>query len=84
MTSNLREHYACTLREWIRRLEAHHDQAVALASESTYRIWRAYMAGSAHAFASGRIAVLQMLLGKRDEGGVVHIPRTRADLYAAP
>ena len=28
---NLREHYATTLRHWVRRLEAHHDQAARLA-----------------------------------------------------
>lgn len=78
---NLREHYALTLRHWVRRLEAHHEEAAASVGEPTYRIWRAYMAGSARAFASGGIAVIQALLARPDRNGVVHIPRTRADLY---
>jgi len=79
---SLREHYAHTLRHWVRRLEARHDEAAGLVGEPTYRVWRAYMAGCAHAFASGRIGVMQTLLAKRDENGVVQLPPTRADLYA--
>jgi len=79
---NLREHYACTLRHWVRRLEACHDDVVPLVGEATYRVWRAYMAGSAHAFASGQLGVIQTLLAKRDAAGGVPLPCTRADLYA--
>jgi cyclopropane-fatty-acyl-phospholipid synthase len=79
---SLREHYALTLRQWVHRLEARRDEVAVLVGEATYRVWRAYMAGSAHAFASGRLGVVQMLLGKQDANGVVHLPSTRADLYA--
>jgi cyclopropane-fatty-acyl-phospholipid synthase len=78
---SLREHYARTLRHWVRRLEVRHDEAVAMVGEPTYRVWRTYMAGCAHAFAAGRIGVIQTLLAKRDANGAVQLPNTRADLY---
>lgn len=78
---NWREHYALTLRQWVRRLETHHTDAVRLADETIFRTWRLYMAGAAYGFESGNINVNQSLLGKPDRG-VVHIPPSRADLYA--
>ncbi len=78
---NLREHYALTLRHWVRRLEEHRQQAVAATDETTYRIWRLYMAASVRGFESGNINVNQMLLAKLD-GGRSHLPLTREDLYA--
>lgn len=63
----LRPSYALTLREWVRRLEAHHDEAVAAAGEARYRVWRIYMAGSAAAFERGDLGVIQVLGVK--EGG---------------
>lgn len=59
----LRRHYALTLRAWIRRLEANHDEAVASASEVDYRIWRAYMAGSVVGFETNDLGVVQVLAG---------------------
>ena len=78
---SLREHYLTTLRHWVRRLEAHEAEARAATDEVTYRVWRLYMSAAAHGFRVGRISVIQSLLGKRDSGGRVSIPRTRADLY---
>jgi cyclopropane-fatty-acyl-phospholipid synthase len=77
---SLREHYALTLREWVARLLQHQDRATALTSERIFRIWRLYMTASAHAFARGRINVLQTLLGKPDADGRVEVPMTREDL----
>jgi cyclopropane-fatty-acyl-phospholipid synthase len=79
---SLREHYVSTLRQWVRRLEANEEQARALTSDVTYRVWRLYMAASAYAFRVGRIGIIQSLLAKRDADGRVSVPRTRADLYA--
>lgn len=79
---SLREHYIATLRQWVSRLEANADQARALTSDVTYRVWRLYMAASAYGFRIGRIGVIQSLLAKRDEKGCASVPRTRADLYA--
>jgi len=78
---NLREHYARTLRCWVANLERNHAAAVDAADERTYRVWRLYMAGSAHGFASGRMGVHQCLLGKATTAGRVEIPATRRDLY---
>lgn len=77
---NLREHYALTLRNWVRRLEKHHAEASALVSESVYRTWRLYMSFSAIGFERGRISVNQSLLAK-PENGKTHLPMNRADLY---
>lgn len=78
---NLRDHYVLTLRYWVRRLEAHRTEARFLVDEPTYRTWRLYMAGSAHGFAHGRIAVYQTLLAKIDPAGNAHLPLTRNDWY---
>ncbi|MCL4544664.1 MAG: cyclopropane-fatty-acyl-phospholipid synthase family protein [Chloroflexi bacterium] len=56
---SLREHYALTLHEWVRRLEAHCEQARAATDDVTYRIWRLYMAGSAYSFTKGNISIYQ-------------------------
>jgi cyclopropane-fatty-acyl-phospholipid synthase len=78
---SLREHYALTLRHWTSRLVANADRAIAIAGDRTYRVWRLYMAASAHAFAAGSINIVQTLLAKRDETGEAGVPLTRADLY---
>lgn len=80
---SLREHYALTLRRWVHRLEARHDDACRLVGEQTYRVWRLYMAGSAHGFASGKLGVIQTLLSSPGKSGNAHLPLTRADLYRA-
>lgn len=80
---SLREHYALTLRHWVRRLQNRYQEAKRLTSETTYRIWRLYMAGSAHAFATGRVNLFQVLLSK-PERGAAHLPLTRADWYPSP
>jgi len=77
---NLREHYALTLRNWVRRLEEKHNEVVSLVSESVYRTWRLYMSFSAVQFENWQIAVNQTLLAKPDKGKV-QLPMSRADLY---
>ena len=78
---SLREHYALTLRHWVRRLEARHAEALQFVDEPTYRVWRLYMSGSAHGFTSGRLNVYQTLLVKPEEGGRSGLPLTRAEWY---
>ena len=78
---SLREHYALTLRHWVRRLEDHHDQALQFVDEPTYRVWRLFMSGSAHGFSSGRLNVYQALLVRPDEYGQSGLPLTRVDWY---
>lgn len=58
---SLREHYALTLRAWVRNLEAGWDRAVELAGAGRARVWRLYLAGSAIGFETGRLQVHQVL-----------------------
>jgi cyclopropane-fatty-acyl-phospholipid synthase len=76
---NLRAHYGLTLREWVRRLEEHAEQARRLTDDTTYRIWRLYMAGSAHRFLAGRLNSYHTLLlkGLPEDG----LPLTRHGWY---
>jgi len=77
---SLRPHYALTLRHWVMRLEQHHEQALQYVSESTWRVWRLYMAACALEFESGEIGVYQILASKR-AGCAASLPLTRGHLY---
>ena len=79
---SLREHYALTLRHWVRRLEANYEQALADVDEPIYRVWRLFMSGSAHGFTVGRLNLYQTLLVKPDRDGHSGLPLTRAAWYA--
>ncbi|MHB1224238.1 MAG: class I SAM-dependent methyltransferase [Gemmatimonadaceae bacterium] len=78
---SLREHYARTLRLWVARLLARWGDALRLTDERTARTWRLYMAASAHAFATGRLNVVQALLANPRDGDA-GLPLTREDLYS--
>lgn len=80
---SLREHYMLTLRHWVRRLEAKHEQALQYVDEPTYRVWRLFMSGSAYGFKVGRLNVYQALLVRQGEGGQSGLPLTRADWYVS-
>lgn len=77
---NLRSHYALTLREWVKRLQSRHEEALHFVSEATYRVWKLYMAACAEQFEEGGIAVFQVLISKR-EPYANPVPLTRHDLY---
>jgi hypothetical protein len=62
---SLRGHCALTLHHWVRRQEAHADEVRRITDETTYRIWRLYMAASAHRFRLNRLNLYQKLLAKR-------------------
>ncbi|MDA8377487.1 MAG: cyclopropane-fatty-acyl-phospholipid synthase [Planctomycetia bacterium] len=79
---SLREHYTLTLRHWVRRLESRHNEALRIVDEPTYRVWRLYMAGAAHNFATWSVNVYQSLLVKPDHLGRTGLPLTRKDWYA--
>ena len=78
---SLREHYILTLRHWVTRLETRRDEARKATDERTYRLWRLYMAGSAHKFRIGQNNVYQVLLS-RSTGPESGLPLTRSDWYA--
>ena len=77
----LRPHYAKTLWEWVGRLEAREDEARKIVGERLYRIWRIYMAGSAHAFDRGWISIFQILGARPLADGSLPYPLTRGHLY---
>ncbi|UED85946.1 SAM-dependent methyltransferase [Streptomyces profundus] len=71
---SLREHYALTLRRWVRNLEQGWEQAVRLTSPGRARIWRLYMAASALQFERGRIGVNQVLAVRVADSGAAGLP----------
>lgn len=76
----LRPHYALTLREWVRRLEARREEALQHVSEATYRVWRLYMSVCAVQFERGVSGVYQILASRRTPYANP-VPLTRRDLY---
>ena len=80
---NLRSHYARTLRHWVARLEARHEEAIRHVSEATFRVWRLYMAASALEFESGGTGIYQILASRRPQARpyAQPVPFTRRDLY---
>ncbi len=74
---SLREHYTRTLRSWVRNLEDHWDEAVALVGPRRARVWRLYMAGSAVSFAAGSNNVHQVLGVVPSPDGDSGMPATR-------
>jgi cyclopropane-fatty-acyl-phospholipid synthase len=77
---SFREHYALTLREWVKRLEAVHDKAVQLTDEVCYRVMRIYMVGACFGFETGGYGLYQSVLYKPgDTRG--RLPLTREDWY---
>ncbi len=77
----LREHYARTLWQWTERLEANGEAARREAGEERYRVWRIYLAGSAHAFDRGWLSLWQVLAGKPHADGRLPRPATRRYMY---
>jgi cyclopropane-fatty-acyl-phospholipid synthase len=78
---SLRPHYARTLWHWVERLEANREAALAAVGEKIYRIWRIYMAGSAHAFERGWLSIYQVLAGRPAADGTLPLPLTRDYIY---
>jgi cyclopropane-fatty-acyl-phospholipid synthase len=76
----LREHYALTLQHWLRGLEEHHDKVVGLTDETTYRVFRMYLARSLFGYRIRAVNLYQSLLAKPDHGDA-RLPLTRNDWY---
>jgi cyclopropane-fatty-acyl-phospholipid synthase len=64
----LREHYALTLRAWVRNLEAAWPEAVAEVGAGRARVWRLYMAASAVLFEAGNTQIHQVLAVRAENG----------------
>ncbi len=65
---SLREHYAATLRLWVRHLEDNWDEAVKLTSTGRANVWRLYMAASAVGFETNELNLTQVLATKSTNG----------------
>jgi len=65
---SLREHYALTLRCWVRNLEEHWDDAVAEVGPGRARVWRLYMAAAAVGFEHDDNQVHQVLATNTADG----------------
>jgi cyclopropane-fatty-acyl-phospholipid synthase len=76
----LRRHYAMTLRHWVQSLEANRELALHEVDETTYRVWRLYMAACALEFEEGGTGIYQILASK--SGAKPLLPLTRRDVYA--
>lgn len=77
----LREHYALTLGNWLQRLEDHHAEVVGLTDETTYRIFRLYLARAKFGYQIQALNLYQALLAKPVQGEA-GLPLTRTDWYA--
>jgi cyclopropane-fatty-acyl-phospholipid synthase len=77
---DLREHYARTLGFWADRIEARRVEAVRLAGERVFRIWRLFMGIASWQFASGELGIHQSLLERRG-GALTEVPWSRGDLH---
>jgi cyclopropane-fatty-acyl-phospholipid synthase len=80
-SETLRLHYAKTLEHWSERLESRLDKAREYAGEKRLRIWRAYLAGCAHAFAQGWVSIQQVLAVKGEDPRRNPLPWTREYMY---
>ena len=75
---SMREHYALTLRRWLRNLAAAREAAIAEIGEERERVWRLYMLGSAQGFEGGEIGIYQTLAAR--PGAPHAVPLDRSDL----
>lgn len=78
----LRRHYARTLTHWAENYENHADTIRTMVSETTFRIWRVYLAGCAHAFSQNWVSLYQVLACKAGASETLNpTPWSRAYMY---
>lgn len=78
---SLRLHYARTLEQWTDRFEANGDRLRAIAGDRRFRIWRAYLAGCAYAFAQRWVSIHQIVTVKSAGPETYPLPLTRDYMY---
>lgn len=76
---NLRQHYASTLIEWLRRYEEHYSEVVARFGDDFARAWRLYLAGSYVSFEAGSLQLFQITFAGRN---CRTVPMTRDHIYS--
>lgn len=80
----LRRHYARTLSLWSENYERHAVTIRTLVDETTFRVWRVYLAGCAHAFMQNWVSLYQVLACKSGAGeGLNPTPWSRHYIYNA-
>lgn len=79
---SLREHYVLTLDRWRSRFESQQEKARRFVDETTFRTWRLYLAGCAHAFSTRRLNLYQVLFSSNSDSGWSGLPLTRNDWYS--
>ncbi|MHA6909258.1 class I SAM-dependent methyltransferase [Ralstonia pseudosolanacearum] len=77
---SLRRHYARTLEHWADRFETNGETIRKIVDEKTYRIWRVYLAGCAHAFDADEVSIFQILCQKSGKPAA-SIPWSRRYIY---
>lgn len=79
----LRRHYARTLSYWSDNFESQSSTIRAMVGETTYRVWRIYLAGCAQAFSQNWVSVYQVLACKSGTSeGLNPTPWSRSYMYA--
>lgn len=79
----LRRHYARTLTHWAQNYEQHSGAIRGMVSETTFRVWRVYLAGCAHAFEQNWVSLHQVLACKAGASQDLNpTPWSRAYMYA--
>ena len=61
--------YELTISEWARRLDAAREEISDRWGESLYRLFRVYLWGGAHAFATNRLQAYHLVAQRRDDPG---------------
>jgi cyclopropane-fatty-acyl-phospholipid synthase len=77
---NLRRHYARTCTLWADNFERNDERIRSLVDDKTYRIWRVYLAGCAHAFEHDWVSLYQVLCGKAGRASRT-LPWSRRYMY---
>jgi cyclopropane-fatty-acyl-phospholipid synthase len=75
---NLRQHYALTLKHWLKRFEDARDQIKAMYDRRFTRMWQVYLCGSEAAFQCGSLQLFQVVFAREQNND---LPLTRAQLY---
>lgn len=79
----LRRHYARTLLHWSENYEDQGREIRNLVDDTTYRVWRIYLAGCAHAFNQNWVSLHQVLACKAGADEQLNpTPWSRAYMYA--
>lgn len=80
---SLREHYALTLKCWLKRFEENEEKITEMMGRKSYRLWRLYLLGAGWGFDNGLHTIYQTLFFKAEEGKSVSesLPLNRSDWY---